>query len=377
MTSAPRSGSTRLAALAIAAVVGLAAAGLASVAYSRSNDYAAVVDGSEISERRFLREVEQFQENERFHQLFQGLAEARDGRVPSRLAALWLTRLIQHELVEREIEEREIEVTDAHRQQARQIQVQQFRQQDVFEGFDEWFRELLVERDAAFVAVSEAVAGDEPTEEELREAYEADPDAFASACVRHILVETEERAEELASRLAEEADFAELAREHSVDRGSAERGGDLGCQPKGTYVPAFEEAVFDVAVGEVSDPVESEFGWHLILVESREEGTFEQARPQLEERLRTQAQQEFGRVLLERATEADVVVNPKYGSFEATAEGPQVVAPEAPQPPSGLPVGGDGGPAGSDLPVPPQPPPSGQAPPSGEAPPGGGPPPPG
>ena len=86
-------------------------------------------------------------------------------------------------------------------------------------------------------------------------------------CARHLLVPTREEAEEARLRLARGEAFAEVARAVSQDPGSKEEGGDLGCAPEGTYVPAFEEALVRLRPGEVSGPVRTEFGYHLIRLE--------------------------------------------------------------------------------------------------------------
>ncbi|MFO7768216.1 MAG: peptidylprolyl isomerase [bacterium] len=71
--------------------------------------------------------------------------------------------------------------------------------------------------------------------------------------------------------VAGEADFADLAREHSQDPGSARAGGDLGTAPRGSYVEEFEETVWNLPVGEISEPVRTQYGWHLIQVTERTE----------------------------------------------------------------------------------------------------------
>lgn len=86
---------------------------------------------------------------------------------------------------------------------------------------------------------------------------------------RHILVDTEEKAKELKAKIAEGTDFATLAKEHSKDPGTKDDGGMLGYFSTGQMVPAFEQAAFALKKGEVSDPVKSQFGWHLIKVEDR------------------------------------------------------------------------------------------------------------
>ena len=82
----------------------------------------------------------------------------------------------------------------------------------------------------------------------------------------HILVDTEEKANELKTQLAGGADFAELAKANSTDTGSGASGGDLGWFGLGMMVKPFEDAVIAAKVGEVTGPIQSDFGWHLILV---------------------------------------------------------------------------------------------------------------
>jgi len=84
---------------------------------------------------------------------------------------------------------------------------------------------------------------------------------------RHILVETEEQAKELKAKLDKGADFAQLAKENSKDPGSKDDGGNLGYFGHGQMVPQFEEVVFKLKKGEVSAPVKTQFGWHLVKLE--------------------------------------------------------------------------------------------------------------
>jgi len=86
---------------------------------------------------------------------------------------------------------------------------------------------------------------------------------------RHILVETEDQAKALKEKLDKGADFAQLAKENSKDPGSKDDGGNLGYFGHGQMVPQFEDIVFKLKKGEVSDPVKTQFGWHLIKLEDR------------------------------------------------------------------------------------------------------------
>jgi foldase protein PrsA len=86
----------------------------------------------------------------------------------------------------------------------------------------------------------------------------------------HILVDTEEEAQDVMERLETGDDFAELAMELSTDTGSGANGGDLGWFGRGQMVPEFEDVAFNLKIGEISDPVQSDFGWHIIKKEGQE-----------------------------------------------------------------------------------------------------------
>lgn len=87
----------------------------------------------------------------------------------------------------------------------------------------------------------------------------------------HILVEKEEEAKEVEEKISAGKDFAELAKEHSIDEGTKEQGGELGYFGKGQMVKEFEDSVFALEVGEISKPVKSKFGYHIIKLEDKKE----------------------------------------------------------------------------------------------------------
>jgi parvulin-like peptidyl-prolyl isomerase len=96
-------------------------------------------------------------------------------------------------------------------------------------------------------------------------------DSLLYADVRHILVDTEETALEIIDALANGESFADLAAAQSTDTGSGARGGELGLSNVSNYVPEFRDAVTDAEIGAIVGPVESEFGFHIIQVRSKEE----------------------------------------------------------------------------------------------------------
>ncbi len=91
---------------------------------------------------------------------------------------------------------------------------------------------------------------------------------MATATARHILVDTQDKAEKIKAQIADGHEFADMAREHSSCP-SGKRGGDLGQFGRGQMVPEFDRAVFEGETGTVLGPVKTQFGYHLIEVTSR------------------------------------------------------------------------------------------------------------
>jgi len=154
----------------------------------------------------------------------------------------------------------------------------------------------------ANAALSRA-AGEALTEEAIVEAYDAFAAEFAEGepeleyHAAHILVRSEEEIAQVVAALEEGRDFAEVAREFSVD-GSAQGGGDLGWFGEGVMIQPFEEAVMALEPGEVSDPVETQFGWHVVQLIDRRDVQV----PPIEEvgeDLAEQIQREAARALLD------------------------------------------------------------------------------
>jgi len=117
--------------------------------------------------------------------------------------------------------------------------------------------------------VLQSVVSGAVSDEALQAAYDArfkDAAPSMEYNAAHILVETEENAKELKAQLDGGADFAELAKANSIDTGSGAVGGELGWFGLGMMVPPFEAAVISATAGKVTDPVKTDFGWHLVLV---------------------------------------------------------------------------------------------------------------
>ncbi|MCB1405232.1 MAG: peptidylprolyl isomerase [Rhodobacteraceae bacterium] len=160
---------------------------------------------------------------------------------------------------------------------------------------------------AALVRVAEAAV----TEDSIAAAYQAYAEAFAQGDAvteyhaAHILVREEAERDAVVAALAEGQDFADVARENSID-GTAQNGGDLGWFAAGMMIPDFQAAVEALDPGQVSAPVQTRFGWHVIkLFETRDAAV-----PPLDEvrdELVTQIQREASRALIASLREASTI----------------------------------------------------------------------
>ena len=147
------------------------------------------------------------------------------------------------------------------------------------------------------------------TEEEIKDAYDrfvSDADSREEVSARHILVDTEEEAKGLITKLSEGADFAELAKEFSTGP-SGPNGGALGYFGRGQMVPDFEVAAFNLEIGTyTSAPVQTQFGWHVILLEDKrtaQPASLEEMREQIGTAL---SQQALARLIEEMRADATI-----------------------------------------------------------------------
>ncbi|MFG1205702.1 peptidylprolyl isomerase [Xanthobacter flavus] len=160
------------------------------------------------------------------------------------------------------------------------------------------------------------------TYDELVKSAPADMEVHA----RHILVDDEAKAKEIAKKAKAGEDFAKLAKENSKD--SAEDGGDLGYFTKDQMVPEFAEAAFKLEKGQVSDPVKTQFGWHVIKVEDKRQKavpSYEQVEDQVEQYLVRKAQADMVTKL-----RADAKIEKTAAPAKPVAPAPAAPAPAAP-----------------------------------------------
>ncbi|MDQ0467515.1 peptidylprolyl isomerase [Labrys wisconsinensis] len=180
------------------------------------------------------------------------------------------------------------------------------------------------------------VGKDAVTDEAMRKLYDdtvktIPPEQEAHA--RHILLETEDEAKKAYDRVKGGEDFSKVAKELSKDPGSSD-GGDLGWFTKDRMVKEFADAAFALKPGEISQPVKSQFGWHVIKLEELRQKpvpSFEQVKPQIETYLQRKAQQDL--ILKLRGTAKIDKPEPPKPSEPAAPPAPAAPAPsDAPKP---------------------------------------------
>ncbi|XXM73076.1 foldase protein PrsA [Lysinibacillus sphaericus] len=151
------------------------------------------------------------------------------------------------------------------------------------------------------------------TDDQIKKYFDENKDSFVQAEqveASHILVEDEKTAQEVKKKLDDGGDFAELAKEYSTDTSNAESGGKLGFFAKGEMVEEFEDKAFAMKKGEISEPVKTEFGYHIIKVTDKKEAkeaVLEDHKEEIKETLSDQAMQtEYGTWLEEQKEKYDI-----------------------------------------------------------------------
>lgn len=240
----------------------------------------AIIDGTEISADEFNTLIERRTKGRR--------------QVPHRLAMMYKQRTLQQviddHLITRELDKVGVEVSDEEVEEKYEEFRERFPDEDAFNQFLDR-SQVTVEKIKEDMRKSERLKKHleqkydiKVDEKAAREYYDKNSESFEKkerVKARHILLKTDgkdkkkdgeakKKAEELAKKAKGGEDFATLAKTHS-EGPSAKRGGSLGFFPKGRMVPEFDKVAFKLGEGEVSDPVKTRFGYHVIKVEEKKE----------------------------------------------------------------------------------------------------------
>lgn len=304
------------------------------------SSYAAEVNGQRITQADLRRELNAILDNKKYlERVDQNLSANSGGQEKatgqgrgtfnSVFVASVLDRRILFALVHQELVRRKLAVTDALTKETRAGLEKSFTKA-IFDAFPADYRDDLVRVFAEQAALKDALGAATVDDAAIKRFYEANKAAFNQTCARHILVATKEEAAAVKAELDAGGDFAAIAKAKSTDNqapgGSAEKGGDLGCVAAGAFVAEFEQAMDALQPGQVSGPVQTQFGFHIIEVVGRKTLSLEEASPQIRQNLE-KAPDALGIYVTTALRAAKIKVNPRYGTF-VKSPNPGVRAPK-------------------------------------------------
>lgn len=301
-----------------------------SLTACQSNDYVAKVDDVVITKEKLDTMVEQVAAD-------QGM-NINDPEMATQKEALELQilyQLINEQLLLKEAKKRNLEADpELVKSQLEQLKAQ-FKSDEEFktaykEKYDMSEEEVIKNIEEYIIKdkVIEEITKDVKVTTDLKTYYEENTEQFLQpeqVKARHILVKEEEEAKDIIKQLKEDnADMGELAVEKSTEEAAQQSQGDLGYFPRGTMVPEFEEAAFALEIGQItSEPVKTEYGYHVIKVEDKtpeKQLPFEEVEDLIEERLLNEAKSDKLREFIENAREEAEIENKLEDEFNKKME---------------------------------------------------------
>ena len=323
---------------------------------------AATVGGTEITVESLDQEIETIRGNDAYRQALEQSygaptdGSAGEGTFDAAFVAQVLSLRVWYQMIERDLDKRGVQVDDEAIAQATEEVEQQFASLDPDPGDDEnpvleefpraYFNRLVRQRALVDLVDREITddIGDDP-----EAFYDENEDEFAEICLSHALVgvqsgrtpdEAQSEAQELYDRIQAGEDFEDIAANESDDSTAAADRGSLGCGSRLTlqFDPVFEEAAFALERGVVSEPVQTQFGSHLILVTRRTIPDFDEVEDQVQAVMQQAHDTRINAYLVDVICGTDVDVNPRYGTW--SSESCEALVPQLPsvRPPEG-PIG--------------------------------------
>jgi parvulin-like peptidyl-prolyl cis-trans isomerase-like protein len=287
-----------VAALAVLALIG----GFIAYRSNGSGAPAFTVNGHSVSQSDVDDELRALANNAAFASVIRQQQSAplssHPGSISSNYAALWVTFRVSQVFVDDTVTRRHLTVTGADRAAGQALAAQFLGSPQVVRSLPSSFRGALEARFAR-IAVVRRLLVTQRSAQLTAAALAACP---SHRFVAHILVASLADAQAVQAQLAAGADFATLAGQRSIDRVSGAQGGELGCLDSQSFVAAFQQVAQTQPIGVVSDPVQSQFGFHLVLVRDQPSA------PDLANLALSE--------VLGLARGAGVTVDPRYGSWD-------------------------------------------------------------
>jgi foldase protein PrsA len=303
---------------------------------------AAVVNGDKITTSQVSSALHRFEKTDQFSQLAQ---QQDPNSVRRQFEQGYLGQQIRRRVIAGEANRLDVTVSDA----AVQDQIDQIKQrlgsEQAFQNalaaqgltmdqLETAIRDQLLEQQVKQKVTAEAA----PSEATLRSYYRSHTSDYTRTRAQHILVKDKNLAARLSTKLQAaprakvDSLFAKLAKQYSTDKSNSNKGGDLGYTTPGQFVPEFDTAMAKLKVGEVSDPVKTQFGYHVIRVTDRKVASFSEVRNDVEQSVAgSKEDQIFQRWLIAAYQRADVKVNSRYGELDIKTQ--QIVNASAEQVP--------------------------------------------
>ena len=303
----------------------LSACGSASTDAFRVND-------TVVSRATFESELKEFAANEAFIAALSSASspQAVKGTAPNTMDAGFVRATLKIDLrfalMKQEILARHITIHPSTLATAKSKAATIFGGAAAWNGFSQDFRDREANNLAAFIQLHLDIVGLTKLEDsDLKAAYDKDPTVFGRRCISHILVKTQDEATQIETQLAAGSDFATIAKAKSIDTGSGANGGDLTsgtCISKAdidnTYVGPFAVAVEAAKLGVPTAPVQSQYGWHIILITKNEPPpAWDTIKDEISSTILSAGNAKFGEWETGAFAKAKLQIDPRYGVWDA------------------------------------------------------------
>ena len=325
-------------------VAAAAAMVLGAAACNPVTPYAALVNGQAVSSQDLNMELEAIRDSPQYLASLEANQISVTGEGKGTFNADFVAQVLRRQvfwaLVHQAVVDRHLVITAEDLQAAADDVRQQLGYPGEFESLPKDYRQFLAQHQAEVTALQASLARVDVSPAAIAAYYAAHRQQFVEACVQHILVASQAQAAQIKAALAAGAPFDQEARANSTDQGSIQAGGRLGCGPTTQYVAPFAQAVQTLPLNQVSDPVQTQFGWHLIEVTARQQQPLSQAAPQIRAQLLQQSQSALNAFIDRRVARSNIAVDSRYGRWVTAGPGGQsgVVPPRAPTPRSDTPT---------------------------------------